>query len=278
MTTLFDRRVTVTIGTIEFTALDCSFTIEKSLAPEPNTCHLTIWNLSEDSQGQLEQLKPTEKQAKTGIPCRIEAGYKEGTSLIWLGDLRTVETTRDGPDWVTHLTSGDGEKAWQHARNHVAYGPKTPIEVALRSIARSLGVGEGNLGKVVQRLKVAGSAIWPAGKVLSGAASRQLIDIARSADLEVSIQDGALQFLDRGQALAGQAVRLSHETGLIGSPSVDSDGVLTATMLMIPDIRPGVVVVVDAVRVKGNYRAEKVTWRGDTTASEWYVEIEAKRY
>jgi len=279
MTTLFDRRVTVIVDTIEFTALDCAFNIEKSLKPEPNTCELSIWNLSAEHQAQLEQLSPrVGGQAKVGIPCKIEAGYKDGVSLVWLGDLRTAETTYDDPSWVTKLSSGDGEKAWQHARNHVAYGPRTSIDVALRGIARALGVGEGNLSKVVQNLKVAGSAFWPSGKVLSGAASRQLQDMARSADLEVSIQDGALQFINRGQAMAGQAIRLSEETGLIGSPSIDSDGVLTATMLMIPDVRPGAVVVIEAKRVKGNYRIEKATWSGDTSADNWFIDIEAKRY
>lgn len=278
MTTLFGRRVIVTVDDFQFESLDCSFAIEKSLKPEPNTCELTIYNLSEEHQSQLEQIRPRDKQAKTGIPCKIEAGYDEETSLVWLGDLRTAQTTRDESDWVTVLTSGDGEKAWAHARLHVSYGPKTPIETALRAIVRALGVGEGNLSKVVHRLKINGSAIFPAGRVLAGSASRELVDLARSADLEVSIQDGALQFLDRGAALAGTAIRLSGETGLVGSPTVDNEGLLSATMLMMPDVRPGAVMVVEAERVKGNYKISKATWRGDTSADEWYIDVEAKRY
>jgi hypothetical protein len=276
---LFDRRATVTVDTIRFTALDFSFRIEKSLKPEPNTCELEIFNLSEEHASRLELLAPkTGKRAIQGIPCKIEAGYKDSVSQLWLGDLRTVETVVDGPDTVTRLSSGDGEKAWQNARLHVSYGPKTPIETALRAVARALGVGEGNLGKVVSKLKIAGSAIFPMGAVISGSASRELVEIARSADLEVSIQDGALQFLDRGRALAGQAIRLAPETGMIGSPTVDNEGVLTVESLIIPDLKPGALIVVEGKRVKGNFRATKCTWSGDTAGADWTITTEAERY
>lgn len=279
MATLFRRAWKVTVDTIEFTGLDVAFKVEKTLKLTPNTCELHIWNLTEDHRAQLEQLRPRDGQKATrGIPCRIEAGYQDAMSLIWLGDLRTAVTTREGPDWVTRLTSGDGEKALKHARISVSYGPKTPLDTALRAMARALGVGEGNLSKVVAKLKQAGVAEWPTGKVLSGPVARHLHDFAQSADLEISIQDGALQFVDRGQALQGTALRLAEETGLIDSPSVDNEGVLHAKMLMIPDVRPGGLVTVEAARVKGSYRITKATWLGDSAGVDWCIEIEAERY
>lgn len=279
MTVLFDRRVTVTVGTIQFTDLDVAFKVEKTLKPLPNTCELSIWNLTQDHQAQLEQLRPRAKGAvTTGVPCKIEAGYESVTSLIWLGDLRTVDTVRDGADWVTHLTSGDGEKAWKNAKLHISFGPKTSLDTALRAMARALGVGEGNLSKVVSKLKQAGSAIYPQGTVISGPVQRELRAFAESADLEVSIQDGSLQFIDRGKALGGSALLLNNDTGLLDSPTVDNEGVLTAKMLMIPGVRCGSLVTIDAERIKGTYRIEKATWNGDTASQEWSVEIEAKRY
>jgi hypothetical protein len=276
---LFDRRWRVTIDTIELDALDIAFRVEKHLKPEPNTCDLTIYNLNKDHQAQLENLRPKGKKATTGIPCRIEAGYVDpGPQLIWLGDLRTVETTKDGPDWVTHLTSGDGEKGWQNARIHVAFGPKTDITTALRAMARALGVDEGNIGKVAHRLKMAGSAIFPAGKVYAGAAQRAVMDFARSADLDISIQDNALQVLDRGKALAGEAILISTDTGLIGSPTVDNEGIITLQAAMIPDVQCGRVVQVEAVRIKGAYKIAEAVWTGDSRGDDWGIEIRGPRY
>ena len=278
MSRLFDRRVTVTVDTIRFTDLDCAFRVEKTAKLEPNTCELTIWNLNEEHQSQLEQLRPKDKQATTGIPCKIEAGYADAAPQIWLGDLRTVQTVRDGPDWVTELTSGDGEKAWKNARLHIGYGPKTSLDTALRAMARALGVAPGNLGSVVSKLKSAGSAVYPTGATISGSVAEHLRNFARSAELEVSIQDGALQFLDRGKALAGTALRISGETGMLDSPTVDNEGLLSVRVQMIPDVRIGGLIVMDAERVKGNYRIVKATWTGDTSGEAWHIDIEAERY
>lgn len=275
---LFDRKCALTVNRSRYTDLDFAFTIKKTLKPEPNTCEVTVFNLNRERQAELEAIAPKgTKQATVGIPCEIEAGYEAGTSLLWRGDLRTVETTDDeAGNTLTYLTSGDGEKSWKHARLHVSYGPQTSIDTSLRAIARSLGVDEGNLSKVVSRLKVAGSAIWPTGKVFTGAVSRQLMSIARSADLEVSIQDGALQFLDRGKALAGQALKLASNTGLIGSPSVDNEGIVSFRTLLIPDLRCGGAVVLDAKRVKGNYRIIEIEASGDTSSTDWYADCKGQ--
>jgi hypothetical protein len=279
MSRLFDRAWRVTLGTIEFTELDCDFQIAKTARIEPNTCELTVYNLNREHQAELEELRPREQKATTGIPCRIEAGYAEpGPELIWLGDLLTLETRLEGPDWVTRATSGDGQKGWENAKLHVAYGPGTPIETALRAMARELGVGVGNLSKVVQQIKIAGSSIFPTGKSFAGSASRALRDFARSANLDLSIQNGALQVLERGKALSGEALRLSSETGLIGSPSVDNAGNVTCQVMMIPGLQIGRVLVLDAIRVKGNYKIDEIVWSGSTSGDAWGAEITASRY
>ena len=279
MTQLFDRRAACTVGTTRFTSLDFDFKIKKTLKQEPNTCDITVFNLHEDHIAELELLAPkTGKAAITGIPCQFEAGYKDSVSQFWLGDLRSVASIWDGPDSITNLSSGDGEKAWQNARIHVSYGPKTPIDTALRAIVRALGVGEGNLAKVVAQLKIAGSAVYPSGTMLSGAARDELVMLAKSADLEVSIQDGALQFLDRGKALAGTAIRLAPETGMLESPVVSNEGILTVKSLIIPDLKPGALVVVEGRRVKGNFRAVECEYSGDTAGPDWTITTKAERY
>jgi hypothetical protein len=291
-TLLFDRRWKVTIDTIEFENLDCEFKVEKTLKPAPNNCDLTVYNLTKDHQAQLEALSAlgvsTAKTTKSGgfkgtvgvsgIPCKIEAGYAAGTSLIWLGDLRTAETTREGPDWVTRVSSGDGEKGATSARLHISYGPKTSIDIALRAMAKAMGVGEGNLSKVVNTLRIAGAAVFPTGITISGPVWRQMQNFAQSADLQLSIQDGALQFQDIGKALAGSALELKSGTGLLDSPTVDNEGILTAKTRMIPGVRCGGLVVMNSLKVKGNFRIEKLTCDGSTFGDDWGWTIQGKRY
>ena len=275
---LFGRICKVTLDNIQFDALDVQFTVVKTLKPAPNTCELTVWNLSKEHRQQLQQLNPTKNPATSGVPCKIEAGYKDSVSQIWLGDLRTVETTREGPNFLTKLTSGDGERGWQNGRMHVSYGPNTSIDTVFRGMARALGVSEGNLAKVVSKLKIAGSAMFTAGITISGSVATHLTELSRSAGLEVSIQDSALQFLDLNKASAGTSALLSSTTGLVESPTVDQKGVLTAKSLMIPGLQCGGLVTVDALFVKGTYRAEKITWTGERAGTDWFCEIQGHRY
>ncbi len=217
------------------------------------------------------------KQATKGIPCKIEAGYNGDNSLLWLGDLRTAHSTRTGTEWTTTLESGDGEKAWQNARVHVSYGPMTPVDTALRAIVKTLKLGEGNIQKVASGVRIAGK-MFTQGNVFSGPTSRILTDFCRSADLEWSIQDGAIQILDRGKALDAAAIKVDEDHGMLDSPSVDIDGVVKVKMLMVPDIRPGRIIVIDSKQVRGGHKIEKISWKGDSAGNEWGIEIEAIRY
>lgn len=278
-TLLYDRRYTVTVDTIQFSDLDCEFKVDKTLKAAPNNCDLTIYNLTEDHRSQLEQLTAKGKQPTKGVPCEIVAGYAAGTSQIWLGDLRTAHSTYDGVDWVTKLSAGDGEKGIQYARLHLSYGPKTAIDVVLRAMAKAMGVGEGNLSKVVAQLKIAGSSVFPTGVTISGPVYRQLQSYAQSADLQLSVQGNALQFQDIGKALAGEALELSSRdsnTGLI-SASVDNEGVLTAKTQMIPGVRMGGLVVIDSHSVKGAFKIEKGTCEGQTDG-DWGWTLSGHRY
>lgn len=281
MPLLKDHHVDITIDTLRLQGHRVAFTVEKTLTEEPNVCEVAIWNLNEEHRAQLEELE-RKKEAKRGIPARIEAGYKEGFSQIWFGDLRSAKSEYDKPDWVTKISSGDGEKAFKNSRINIAMGKNTPMRTALRAILKELGLGTGNIWRIESQLKKVGAtSVFAHGKVLSGPCAKHLTDICRSADLEWSVQDGTVQFLDRGQVLDAKAVLLRGEpnTGILEGASVDNDGILTVTTLMIPDIRLGGLLVVDSKRIKGNYRVEKATWRGDTHGtSDWTIEIQAARY
>lgn len=311
MARLFGRRCNVIVNKTKLSPFQhVSFKIEKSLKPEPNTCELRIINLNVAHRAELEQIAPTRtlpagqlalvpKRVLRGIPVSIEAGYEDPTdpngnnlSQLWLGDLRTQTSVPEGPDWITSIASGDAEKAFQNARINVTYGPKTPLETALRALVRSMKIGEGNLFKILSELQIKGyGRLFPRGTVLSGSSAQELNEICKSADLEWSIQDGALQILNRGKALdatildpvkgfaqPARAIRVSEATGMIGSPTVDNDGILNVQILFTPNIRPGYLIDMDAKRIKGGYRIEKAVWTGDTGGDDWTIDIQAKKW
>lgn len=267
---LFKRKVRVVVSTIEITDLDMTFHVKKTLKPEPNTAEVTIFNLNPDHRSALEQLKVA--------TVLIEAGYQDGTSTLFLGDLRTGVSTREGPDYVTKLSSGDGEKKIKKARAKVTMkkGVATPAKV-LEAVAKSLGVGAGNLKQALGQLSGITNH-FSEGVVITGSSFREMNAICKSLGLIWSVQNGKLQILSARKALEGAAILLNKDTGLIGSPTVDNDGVATATMLLAPDVFPGRKLVLDSQRLKGQYRIESCDYSGDTHGQDWYIKLEAKRY
>jgi hypothetical protein len=180
---------------------------------------------------------------------------------------------------MTVLSSGDAEEAHQKARIVASVKRDAKAAEVLELVAKSLGVRDGNLSDAVAKIRSSGVADrYAEGAVFAGQSSRELTEVCRSLGLTWSVQDGALQFLELGQALSGSAILLSPSTGLVGSPTLDGKGVLSAKSLIIPDLFPGRLIVVESEGVRGGFRVERTIHTGDTAGVDWYVEIEAKRY
>lgn len=276
MTVLFGREAKVVVDTIEFAidptrpnnSLTVAFSIERTLKPEPNVAEIKIWNMNETHRAQLEELDK--------VSCSVHAGYKGQIAMLFLGVLREVWTVREGPDLVTCLQSGDGEKEYQQSRISLSVAKGTTNAALLQQIVKALRLGEGNLSTITPLL-FAVPPMFPQGGVLSGSASQIFTRVLQSLGFEWSIQDGAVQILQIGSPLTATAVFLTPDTGLVGSPSVDNKGILTAKALMIPDIFPGRLLVLNSERLTGNYRIEACQYSGDIAGQDWYVEIEAKK-
>jgi hypothetical protein len=268
---LFQRSYKLVLGTQDVTGLNIRFRVEKTLAKNPNVAQVDIFNLSQELRESLEKAKH--------IPVRLEAGYGDELMLIYLGTMRSATSVTDGPTITTHVESGDGEKEISSSRIAVPIGPGTPTDVVLKTIAAALGVGPGNVGDVAKQLAAEGVSLFPSGGVLSGNAAKKLSDLCDSVGREWSIQDGNIQILKKGQPKSNTAFFISPDSGLVGSPSVDSKGVVTAQTLFIPGIKPGATVVFESRSVNGGFRVDKCTYTGETTqgARDWFIEIECHR-
>lgn len=275
---LFGRAWSLTIAAkgqpfgLDVSDLDFEFKCVKSLKHEPNTCDVRVWDLSPDNRASLETPKV--------LILRLEAGYKDQLTQLFLGEVRSAQSIVDGPHVITEFASGDSEKEIATARLNVSMGPKTPPDAALEAIVSALGIGRGNLDAAKALLLTKGVAsIHARGLVLTGNAARKMNDFCRSAGLEWSIQDGTLQILDIGKPLETvSAIQLSASTGLVGSPTVDSKGIATATCLLIPDLRPGVKVAFGTKNLRGGYRVTHCEYTGSTFATDWYCKITAEKY
>ena len=71
---------------------------------------------------------------------------------------------------------------------------------------------------------------------------------------------------------------IDSQHGLIGSPTVNTTGLLSCKTEMIPDMFPGTKLSLNAKDVTGGFRVLSVETSGDTSGNEWGHDIEAMRY
>ena len=268
MAVQFIRDYTAIVGNTEIRDLRCAFVVEKKLSGGTNKLGLRIWGLTPEHRKTFADSPNT--------PIQLSAGYRDAIGLIFLGRVRNAQNKYENPGWVTEFGSGDGEQEVRTARVAVTLAKGAGNDVAIRQIARALGVRLGNLEDAVSAL--VNRKVFPLGTVIYGSAAREMTAACQAAGLEWSIQDGALQLIPRGRALVGRAVKLDASTDLIGSAEIDAKGVVKVRCQLQPDVNPGRVVVIDSAGFSGQIRAERVIHSGDTHGQEWLTEIEGKRY
>lgn len=275
MTELRNKDYALTLDRTLIRGLDISFEVQRSTRHEPNKATIKVWNLNADHRRELQSLSRTRGPGR--IPCKLEAGYAGATSVIFQGQLQTAESVPDGPNWLTTVEGQDSGHAYRTSRVNESFPPGTSIEIVLRRLVNALGVGEGNLASEVAGITfLAGGSTFPDGTTISGRASDELTELLRSCGLRWSVQNGIVQILRLNRALQSTAVRLSPRTGLVGTPSVDADGKVTARALMIADLYPGRQVQFDSAEVSGLYRIERTKHTGNTDGAEWYTDLECE--
>lgn len=248
--------------------LRMSFEIEKTLEPDPNPATLTIWNLAENTR--------TEVQRKPLQIC-IEAGYGENTSILFIGDMQEAFTRREGADLLTKFLIADGDRC-MNARVNRAFSAGTSGRAQIKEIAGQMGL---RVPKNVEDAKEFVQAVASGGSV-RGPARQALTTVTRRYGATWSIQDGQLQILRGNEVRADQALIVSEETGMLGTPELGSPGkkgeapTLTVRHLLYPECKPGGKINLQAEFLKGLFRIEKVKHSGDTHGEEWSTVLECK--
>jgi hypothetical protein len=277
MTALFDRRVALTIAkprgllddtganAVVVTDLRVEFRVDKSLSSEPNTCSITVYNLAERTRSLLQD-KPT--------LIRLDAGYEGSMSRLFVGDLVFSESMRTTADWESRLQVADGSRAYK-ARVNRGYARGVQARDALREIAQAMGTSPPRNIEGASELL----SSYSAGLVLDGPAHSALTKLLGAHGLEWSIQDGHLQILRPNDVRPDQAVLVSQETGMIGTPEhsapKENGGkpTLSVQTLLDPRIHPGGRI---ALREPGRlYKVERVSHTGDSHAEAWETHVEA---
>lgn len=304
MTTLWGRRAALTVGTVKVESegergLRLVFRASKTLrSKDPNTLELSVYNLSADTRGRLDDSKAPK------LPITIEAGYADAMGSVFTGQTLSIASTKEPTGWVTKIRAADGHET-KSVHINKSLGPRATQADAFDHLLDQLSA---KAGLAVEQAKArvkkgdAKGAIkeFFRGIQLSGSAQDLAERFARDMGLDFGVDGGEVFLLGEDETLPSEAVLLEPGTGLIGSPEIARDEVLTttgelkaqatgktvdgavsativrATSLLNCRITPGVRVVIKSAVVEGFLRVLKTETAGDTHGAEWTTALEGR--
>ncbi|WP_142850870.1 hypothetical protein [Telmatospirillum sp. J64-1] len=265
---------------LDLEGLRITFATHKGDIETPNSATITVYNLAPATASRIG-----------GEFSRVilSAGYEGAMGTLFDGQIRQVRRGREnGTDSWLEITAADGDRAYNHAvvSRTLAAGarPADQVGVAMGAFAAH-GAKPGHVGDL-------GGQPLPRGKVLYGMARDVMRNVADDREASWSIQDGQVQMVPLRGYLPGEAVVLTHETGLLDAPEQTDQGIKLRCLLN-PRLRIGGRVRLDNASIlrartdlkvaafdraapldsDGFYRIIRADHTGDTHGQDWFTDL-----
>lgn len=245
-----------------------SFDITKDLSSSSNEGTVEIYNLTESHRNAL---------GKELDLIQIEAGHMppqggDNVGIIGMGDIRDVAHKRNGPDIITTVSFGEGDKSAGKASINKSYPAGTKVETVAEDAFKEMekqGVKRGEW-KFPDGIKP-----FKRPYVACGSCHRELNTLGRGKGFYWSIQNGAMEIIP-SDGFIGMVPLLNAQTGLIDL-SITDNGV-DVSALLNPEIRPGRRVKIESTiqdlnATDGIYRVSSARFKGDNRTGGFTVDF-----
>lgn len=269
--------------------LRCTFQAQHYALGYPNTCTLTVYNLNAATENTI---------INEGTRLVLEAGYQGNPGQIFDGNVVMCTRSRqNGTDMVLNILAMDGSQFYQegYATFTLAKGQSARDVVNNVANKASHPIQLGYASPQLDALKL--SKAFTA----HGSVTETLDDMARTVNGTWFIEGGKLYIVSYADSAATlplglQAVTLTPDTGLLGNPQQQEQGV-QARSLLNPSIMlyglvhiPNVYITEQMVTIGSYsdgistkypldkysvYRVLSVNHNGDTRGNAWYSDIVA---
>lgn len=257
-----------------------SFNVEKTITKEYNNCNIEVYNLAKKTRDLL-----------TGDNQQIMllVGYGDNLSTLFFGALTFVNHTFEGTEVITKFESVDK----MPVEKNIAIFEKENANIIefIKKACKDNGITL--LDKVLDKIKdKLSQTVLAGGFSFVGRAKDAFDELSATMGADWSLQDGVLQFLDKGGVLDETPLDIDLSTGLIGIPDPINDmatksgkprkkkdgsiktpeksGYMVKTLLN-PIIKPGILMKVrsEKAQINGNVAVHSVTHIGDTHGAMW---------
>lgn len=264
---LFNRKIDLLIDDgdgdgLDLSAFDVAFKVEKTPLAEPNKATINIYNLTATTASQIM------KEFKI---VTLQAGYEGSYGVIFKGNItRSVFGKPTATDTLLTIECGDGERGYNFGliNKTLAAGATAKDRQVVIAEGLNVDVGHSDETTIIKSSR---------GSVFFGMAKDFMRKESKTSKVDVSVQDGVLQFVDVEGTTPTQAVLLSSATGMIGSPTRGEE-TITVKSLLTPLFKIGGRVKIDEAgagldNFNGTYKILKITFSGETYGNEWYATL-----
>jgi hypothetical protein len=208
------------------------FRVENWSVGSPNALKVRIYNLNNATAQQIQN-EFTKVILRAGYPGNFGVLFsgtithiKRGATNTDMGNLDGVRSgTENATDTYVDIFASDGDEAhnWGVINTTLAAG-YTPTQVN-DAIGQAMGAATTEPFSMGDLPSTTPQPQAPRGRVLYGMARDQANTLAKSNGLNWSIQKGALQWLPISAYKPGDAIVLTSDSGLIGVPIQEIDGI-----------------------------------------------------
>lgn len=296
----FGRACTLVVYGLTEEGLDLSelrikFSIKQTTSMTPNTADIRVYNVSHETALLIKNTyAPTFSAGFIGKNrgrVILQAGYVGNFGVIFQGNIKQVIIGRENAtDTYIDIIAGDGDRAYNFAvvNKTLAAGSiqMNQVLAALEPMSKK-GV---DLGHV----QLNSFSRLPRAKVMYGNATNYLRNVGQATNQDWSIQNEKVTFIPLNSYLPDQAVVLSSDTGMIGTPQQTNEGI-NVKCLINPLLKIGSriklnndnilnlkidlnatatsVKVPSALTQDGVYYILVIEHIGDTRGVEWYSNL-----
>jgi len=255
------------------------FDIKKNFGTSKNDAEIQVYNVKKDTWKKMEN---REKEFKV----YLIVGYKGlssndiPASLLYVGDVEKMTYKRSGVNWVMTVEAKDGQKIYDDSYINKTFTPGGDIKSILIDILENAenvqrSFVEPAIKWIKQSLEDSRKFAWN-GLICSGKLLDQVDGLLNIFGASLTLENNAIEITWNDSNLTQYAILLSKDSGLLDSPIGKDKGVELKTLL-IPYIKPGVLLKVESETINDYFVAEKIHIRGDTHGNEWSCMIEASK-
>lgn len=245
------------------------FEVEKSLEKSPNKIDIKIYNLNDQTRADLE---------KVPLSVHLEAGYDGEYRHLASGDLIRGFSELKGATWETVLQVGDGQRSGAYAWVSKTYSHPTSVKQIVRDAAFQCGF---KLPAELEEMDSLNEKID--AHALYGNAQDEIAKLLAPYGVSISTQNGQLVALPDASVLANQAIVISNDSWLLGSPQYGTPqkpgkpATLKFDSMLYPELVPGKKVRLEARSIQGEFKILKVRHSGKTEqGGDWKSSVEAQ--